>query len=294
MFPRESEIVRLEKDDERIPALLRAIPGSPTTLWIRGTFPDPGRPYLAIVGTRKASAEGKASARTLAKTLTDRGCVIVSGLALGIDAAAHEGALESSGATVAVLANGLDAVYPRSHEQLARRILERGGCLVSEYPPGTEPFPKNFLARNRIVSGLCIATVIIEAPEHSGTLTTARYALEQGREVLVFPGPARHPNFAGSHMLIRQGARLVASPEDVCEDLGIKEKSFRTMPSEYGTKLQDPMASIIATLAEAREGLTIDMISEATGIPVIEATRALTMLVIEGAVLETSRGFVLR
>jgi DNA processing protein len=294
MVPGEPEMVRIEKGDERIPPLLRAIPGFPATLWMRGNFPDPCRPYVAIVGTRKASAEGRLSARILAKTLADRGCVIVSGLALGIDAAAHEGALESTGATVAVLANGLDIVYPRSHEQLARRILERNGCLVSEYSPGTEPFPSNFLARNRIVSGLCVATVIIEAPEHSGTLTTARFALEQGREVLVFPGPARHPNFAGSHMLIRQGARLVASPEDVCEDLGIEEKPIRekfrageNMPQEFATR-------IIATLTKADKALSIDMISETMNIPVTEVAGALSVLVIEGAVLETPQGFVLR
>lgn len=285
-------MVRMEKGDVRIPPLLRAIPGSPATLWMRGTFPDTDRPYLAIVGTRKASTEGKLAARTLAKALAKRGCVIVSGLALGIDAAAHEGVLENAGPTVAVLGNGLDTVYPRSHEQLARRILERGGCLVSEYPPGTEPFPSNFLARNRLVSGLCIATIIIEAPAHSGTLTTARFALEQGREVLVFPGPARHPNFAGSHMLLRQGARLVTSPEEVCEDLGIEEKS-----PPVGDALQEsqkPGAPIIAALAAADGALSIDAISETVGVSVVEVTRTLSLLVIEGSVLETSQGFVLR
>ena len=279
-------------DDPGIPPELREIPGPPETLWVRGTLPPLSSPRVAIVGTRKATAEGRAVARELARELAERSVVVVSGLALGIDAAAHEGALAGNGVTVAVLGNGVDQIYPPSHGGLARRILERGGCLCSEYPPGTPALPHHFLARNRIVSGLCRGIVIIEAPARSGTLATARHALEQGREVFVLPGPARHPNFTGSHRLIRDGARLVAGAADILEDLGIAE------PPAGEAKVPEPandaQRKIFDALRAESGPLSLDALAEAAGLPGNVASAEAATLVIAGTLLESGRGFMLR
>ena len=182
---------------------------------------------IAIVGTRRATPDGKSTARRFAAELARAGIVIVSGLAFGVDAAAHEGCLDAEGKTVAVLACGLANIYPRNNEPLAKKILAQGGAIISEYPPDMPAYPSRFLERNRIVSGLSKGTLVIEAPERSGSLATARFALEQNRDVFVVPGPIAHPNFKGSHALIRQGAELVTTPEDILESYGIaREKSI--------------------------------------------------------------------
>ncbi len=178
------------------------------------------------MGTRKATSQGRFIAKEIAKKLSEMGMVIVSGLAMGIDTAAHEGALAGAGRTIAVLACGLDNIYPRQNENLAKKIIGTGGAVISEYPVGTEAFKNQFLERNRIVSGLCIATIVVEAPRESGALVTARLAAEQGREVFVFPGPTNHPNYHGSHKLIRDGARLVSSIDDILEDLNSEIPNF--------------------------------------------------------------------
>lgn len=288
----QNSIRQYSLDNSSVPPELREIPGPPEALWVRGTLPPLNSPRVAIVGTRKATAEGRATAREIARELAERSVVVVSGLALGIDAAAHEGALSGNGLTVAVLGNGVDQVYPPSHEQLARRILERGGCLVSEYPPGTPALPHQFLARNRIVSGLSRGVVIIEAPARSGTLATARHALEQGREVFVLPGPARHPNFAGSHRLIRDGARLVARAADILEDLGIAEPPAGS--AETPEPANDAQRKIFDALRAAGGPLSLDALAEAAGLPGNVASAEATTLVIAGALVESRGGFVLR
>src|SRR3989339_275158 len=219
-------------DDSRYPALLKEIPDPPTRLFCRGQLPHPDSICIAIIGTRKATTQGKAMAQRIARDLAASGIVIVSGLAMGIDTVAHKGALEASGKTIAVLANGLDNVYPAQNTSLANDLLAHGGAILSEYPAGTPAYPNQFLERNRIVSGLCVATIVVEAPERSGTLATARFALEQGREVFVVPGPADHPNYIGSHRLIRDGARLVTAASDIYEDLGIDPKP-QTSPQQF-------------------------------------------------------------
>ncbi|MEK7077163.1 MAG: DNA-processing protein DprA, partial [Patescibacteria group bacterium] len=209
------------REEGEFPSLLREIPWPPFGIYVRGTLPESGTHALAIVGTRKATEEGRGLAREFSYALARAGFTIVSGLALGIDAEGHRGALEAGGKTVAVFATGVDTPYPRMHEKLAEKILSQGGALVSEYPPGSPAFPYRFIERNRIVSGLAHGTLIIEAPKRSGTLATARFALDQNREVLVVPGPARHVNFLGSHKLIRSGATLVTSPEEILEAFGL-------------------------------------------------------------------------
>jgi len=293
----EAVIRALRRQDAEYPKLLAAISDAPDTLFIRGTFPDSAAPRVAIVGTRKATTEGKRLARDLARELASRGVVIVSGLALGIDAAAHEGTLDAKGTTVAVLANGLDAVYPASNEHLAERIVAMGGALISEYPVGTPALPHQFLARNRIVSGLSLGIVIIEAPIHSGALATARHTADQGREIFVTPGPTGHPNFEGSHMLLRNGARLVTSADDILEDLGLETactteapESERMMPQEF-TRTE---RVIVEYLGSTQTPRSLDAVVEATGLPPEVVSRDLTLLSLDGAVEERAGMFMIK
>lgn len=211
-------------DRTSYPERVANAPGAPLVLFGRGASAplDRRRPTIAIVGSRRASSSSRAFAREIACELARRGALVVSGLAFGVDAEAHEGALESGRAesTVAVVAHGLDIVYPTPHAELAARIIDAGGAVVSEYEPTEPPRRAHFLARNRIVAALADATVVVQAGERSGSLVTVRYAAEYGREVGVVPGPVWDSGFAGSHRLIRDGATLVASVEDVIELLG--------------------------------------------------------------------------
>lgn len=221
----KAELERLESSGTQLiacwepdyPPLLKEIHDPPAMLFWRGRWPNMER-AVAIVGTRGCSGYGGRMARTLARDLARQGILIVSGLAAGIDAAAHQGALET-GETLAVMATGLDRIYPASNTPLARQILPRG-ALVSEYPLGTEPTPGQFPARNRIISGLAQATIVVEAQEKSGSLITADQALEQNREVMAVPGPMDSPNSRGPHRLIQQGAKLITCAQDVLEELG--------------------------------------------------------------------------
>lgn len=202
------------------PALLAEIHSAPTVLYVKGNVHALHLPQLAIVGSRSASEGGFALAREFSARLGQSGLTITSGLALGIDGAAHQGALQVGASTVAVVATGLDEVYPRRHIRLADEILAEGGAIVSEMPPYTPPHASNFPRRNRIISGLSLGTLVIEAGLQSGSLITARFAMEQGREVFALPGSVRSAFHRGCHALIRQGATLVESASDIVEQLG--------------------------------------------------------------------------
>ncbi|MCL4403956.1 DNA-processing protein DprA [Patescibacteria group bacterium] len=276
-------------EDPRYPELLRQIQYPPRSVFCLGAPPRSDEPAVAIVGTRKATPEGRLFARRLAKELSRAGLSIVSGLAIGIDGAAHEGALDGGGRTVAVLASGLDNIYPRAHEGLAKRIIESGGGVLSEYPPGTLPLQHRFLDRNRIIAGLALATVIVEAPEHSGALATARYAAESGRDVMVVPGAAGHPNYAGSHMLLRAGARLIASAGDVLEDIEIALQNCGFGPIKVDKATEEPGAedgAIIGAL-KAHGPLTIDKLAELVNLETHIVLERLTYLMLRGRVAET-------
>lgn len=204
--------------DPAYPAMLREIPDPPALLFVHG---DPAwllQPQLAIVGSRNPSHDGAALAQEFASHLSACGLTITSGLASGIDGAAHRGALQGEGGSVAVTGTGLDRVYPASHRELAHQIAENG-VLVSEYPPGTAPLPANFPRRNRIISGLSLGTLVVEAALRSGSLITARTALEQGREVFAIPGSIHNPLARGCHALIREGAKLVETGDHILEEL---------------------------------------------------------------------------
>jgi len=275
------------------PPPLQEIAAPPQILYYRGSLPDPTPALFAIVGTRKATRDGISLARRIARELAERGFGSVSGLAFGIDAAAHEGTLEGGGTTFAVLANGLDSIYPVYHERLALKILERNGGLLSEYPVSTPALPHHFLERNRIVAGLALATIVIEAPVHSGALVTARLAAEHGRDVFVFPGPAGHAHYTGSHHLIRTGARLVSSLADIMEDLQ-GEFSFMTdaqSPSRVSLpSLSQEERELCSLLKESGSGHTLDQLVALTGKEPWIINQKLTPLIMKGVVEEKPGG----
>jgi DNA processing protein len=200
------------------PPILEEIYNPPLVLYARGKQEALALPGISIVGTRRPTVYGLQMAQGLANDLGSRRICIISGLARGIDAAAHRGCIEGGGYTIAVLGCGIDIVYPREHRQLTKQVLENG-LLLSEFPPGTSPTPQNFPVRNRIISGLALGTIIIEASEYSGSLITARLAMEQNREVFGLPGNLTSPQSFGPNFLIKQGAKLVQSWRDVVEEL---------------------------------------------------------------------------
>lgn len=205
-------------DHPDYPPLLRELGDPPLALFVRGDLSLLQLPQLAIVGSRNAGRSGLETARQFAEFLAAGGLLVTSGLALGIDSAAHQGALQGGGKTVAVLGTGLDRVYPARNRELAHRIAE-SGLLVSEYPPGTPSLPANFPRRNRIIAGLSVGTLVVEAALKSGSLITARLASELGREVFAIPGSIHNPLARGCHALIREGAKLVETAEHVIEEL---------------------------------------------------------------------------
>lgn len=205
-------------EDANYPALLKEVYGAPPFLFVEGQIQALSNPAIAIVGSRNASSSGLQNASAFAQDLALSGYVVTSGLALGVDAAAHQGALEGNGATVAVLATGLDMIYPKKHSSLAEQIKDNG-ALVSEMQLGTMPVPANFPRRNRIISGLCRGVLVVEASLKSGSLITAKFALEQNREVYAIPGSIHNPMTKGCHSLIKQGAKLVESLPDILDDL---------------------------------------------------------------------------
>ena len=213
-----TNISAISRGDVRFPTALEAIHDPPETLWITGDVDALRAPSVAIVGSRAASPYALEVARRLGADLARRNVAVVSGMARGVDSAAHRGALEGGGITIAVFGCGVDVIYPPEHRGLAARIVERG-ALVSEFPPGTPPLRSYFPQRNRIISGLSLAVVIVEAAEGSGSLITADFALEQGRTVLAVPGNVLGGRNFGAHALLRDGAKLVECADDILEEL---------------------------------------------------------------------------
>lgn len=251
----------------------------PKYVYFTGTLPEERQTTVAIVGTRKPSLYGKEVAHTLSYNLAKKGVVIVSGLALGIDSIAHKAALEANGTTVAVLANSVDKIYPRTNQDLGSKILASGGAILSEYEPPTEARNYQFLARNRIVSGLSDAVIVIEAAVRSGTLATVTYALEQGKEVFVVPGNITSPLSAGCNALLKQGAHVVTCAEDVLEIIAPELLEAQSLLPLGSTPLE---SAIIALLqAGTRDGDELQRASLAT---VGEFSQALTMMEINGTV----------
>jgi DNA processing protein len=266
-------------DDPDYPQALLELGFAPPVLFFRGRRELLNRPALAIVGSRSASAQGADNARAFARALSGAGLTIVSGLALGIDAAAHEGALDGAGSTLAVVGTGLDRVYPARNRGLAHTIAQRGG-LLSEFAPGTPARAMNFPRRNRLISGLARGVLVVEAALQSGSLITARYAGEQGREVFAIPGSIHSPLAKGCHKLIREGAKLVETAEHVLEELGLARPDAPPLQSAQPA----PMSGNEVLDALAGDPADVDTLVARTGLPAPALLAALTALELDGRV----------
>lgn len=232
--------------DDHYPWLLRQIPDPPLVLFCKGSLDVLARPCVAVVGARRCSSNGRVIAQRMSADLAVHGVCIVSGLALGIDTAAHMGVLEARAPTAAFLGCGLDQIYPRSNVRLAQKIVDQGGALISEYPLGTPPLAHHFPERNRLISGAAEAVVLIEAGEKSGSLITARMALEQGREVFAVPGPPMSEVSRGCHRLIQQGAGLVVCAQDVLDNL---PRLITSAPPSGAVAIQSPSQAQLSPIA---------------------------------------------
>jgi DNA processing protein len=276
--------------EQRYPEQLAEARGAPGALFVDGDPAVLGLPQIAVVGSRSASSAGKATAREFSAALTQLGIGITSGLALGIDAAAHQGALEAGGITVAVCATGLDIVYPRDNVDLAGRIA-RQGALVSELVPGTPPRRSQFPSRNRIISGLSLGTLVVEAGSRSGALITARHAGEQGREVFAIPGSIHNPLARGCHALIRQGAKLVETVDDIISELRQAislpdalsgAKTGTAKPPESPVTYDSEYMSLLDALGYG--AVSVDEAAQRTGLTTAEVSSMLLRLELEGHV----------
>ncbi|MGS5089503.1 DNA-processing protein DprA [Hydrogenophaga sp. A37] len=275
--------------DAHYPAALLNTADPPLMLYLRGQPEVLDHPRkLAIVGSRNPTPQGEANARQFARSLGEAGVCVVSGLALGVDGAAHAGALEGGSTTIAVVGTGLDTVYPRRHDALASRIAERG-LLISEYPLGTAPLAANFPQRNRIIAGLSQGTLVVEAAVRSGSLITARFAAEQGREVFAIPGSIHAPQSRGCHALIRQGAKLVESAQDILEDLRIAEPAgHRTEPGQAETPVDDLLHAV------GHDPVSFDALQARTGLDTATLQARLLELELEGEVGRMPGGLLQR
>ncbi|MCS7254421.1 MAG: DNA-processing protein DprA [Armatimonadota bacterium] len=286
--------------DEQYPPLLRQLSDAPIALYVIGELPSSDELCVAIVGTRRPSDYGRQVSYRLAYELASYGAVVVSGMAVGIDGAAHQGALDAGGKTIAVLGCGVDVAYPRAHAKLRERIIG-SGAVLSEFPLGATPQPWHFPVRNRLISGMTMATIVVEAPHNSGALLTADWALEQGREVLVVPGPITNPNFKGNHQLIKEGAQVVESAEDVFAALGIPLEGVKAskvvVGYSEGVKAEVPtlpgLSQVELKILEvlSRGERHIDQIVRESGAPISEVSMALLQLEVKKLATRQRGGF---
>ncbi len=282
--------------DPAYPQLLRETDGAPPLLFVVGDPAVLSTPQLAIVGSRNPTPGGRETAQDFARHLVATGLTITSGLALGVDAASHRGALDGGGLTIAVAGTGLDRVYPARHRDLAHQIAERG-ALVSEFVPGTPPLPDHFPRRNRIISGLSLGTLVVEAAQRSGSLITARVAAEQGREVFAIPGSIHNPLAHGCHALIRQGAKLVETANDILEELGPSFQSLSpasiVLPqrNDYGGVNVEVDAETLKVMnCLGYEPTSIDRLVERSGLTAESVSSILLVLELQGYVSSSAGG----
>jgi DNA processing protein len=269
--------------DPRYPPLLNCTTDPPPVLWARGCLPVLQDPAVAIVGSRAASAYALSVGSRLGGELAHRGVVVASGLARGVDSAAHRGALGAGGITVAVLGSGLDRVYPPEHENLSENIA-RTGVVLSELGPGAPPLPENFPLRNRIISGISLAVVVVEASENSGSLITARCAMEHGRDVMAVPGSVLSGRNRGSHSLLKDGAKVVETADDILEELGWPG----ALNGEGSSKLlsRDPLLAKM----EPGEAYGLDALVEATGMAASKLLPRLMELELQSQIVRAAGG----
>jgi DNA processing protein len=275
-------------DNPDYPALLAEIPDPPPLLFIAGDHSLLDRPQLGMVGSRRASKPGLDTAKSFARSLAGAGFVVTSGLALGIDGAAHQGALDAKGATIGVLGTGIEKLYPQRHRQLAATMMAQGGAVVSELPLDAAPHASNFPRRNRIISGLSLGVLVVEASVASGSLITARLAAEQGREVYAIPGSIHHPGARGCHQLIREGAILVETIDHILEGL----QGWKNLPPSNDTLQSAPRSDhpLLALLHAAPQ--TSEALALSSGWPLPKVLAALTELELDSSVAcEAGRWF---
>ncbi|PWC09389.1 DNA-protecting protein DprA [Brenneria roseae subsp. americana] len=280
--------------DKRYPFLLGNIRSHPFLLFVDGDLDLLASPQIAIVGSRENTRYGEQWGQFFAQELAANELTITSGLAIGIDGIAHRAALDAGGKTIAVLGCGLANIYPYRHKTLAARILENGGALVSEFPLSAPPRPTNFPRRNRIISGLSLGTLVVEASIRSGSLVTARYALEQGREVFALPGAIGNPMTEGTHWLIQQGAYLVSHPKDIIEQLKSELHWISTGNDQIISAVEEdvelPFADVLANVGD--EVTPVDVVAERAGQPVPEVVDQLLELELAGWIASVPGGYV--
>ncbi|MCL5410350.1 MAG: DNA-processing protein DprA [Patescibacteria group bacterium] len=288
-FTTEEEIEKLQKFnigyitmyDKSYPKLLAEAPDGPAILYIKGNLSALKKPSIGVVGSRKFSHYGQKIAYQLSKSCSEAGLGIVSGLALGIDAVAHKAALDVGGITIGVLGCGLDRIYPASNLALGREIIEKNGAVISEFPPGTPPMKYNFPARNRIIAGLTLGTLVVEAAEQSGALITAYQALEYNREVFAVPGNIDSETSKGTNLLIQKGAKLVTKPEDILEEFNIEAKNIEQKNREFLPENENE--KIILNILSSEERLVDDIIAESK-LNIITVNTVLTLMEMKGIV----------
>ena len=263
------------------PELLREIPAAPPLVFLRGQLEPIDRWAVAVVGTRRLTAYGRQVTHDLVAGLVSNGITIISGLARGIDAVAHRTAIEGGGRTIAVMASGIDKIYPPEHRDLAREIVAGHGALVTDYPFGAEPESNHFPARNRLISGLSLGVIVIEAGERSGALITARFALEQNREVFAVPGNIHSPVSVGTNRLIQQGGKLVMRVEDVLEELNLKMVAEQAVAQIMLPETAEE-AALIAQLSS--QPVHVDELGRLTSMPMSLISSTLTMMELKGMV----------
>ncbi|GAB6180666.1 DNA-processing protein DprA [Desulfotomaculum defluvii] len=269
-------------DDENYPYLLKSIHDPPPAIFVRGNLPNECNIRLAMVGSRKPSPNGLVITENFSSELARLGIVIISGMARGIDSAAHHGALQSNGVTLAVLGCGPDIVYPRENEKLMKEIV-KNGAIITEFPPGTMPQPWHFPSRNRIISGLSNAVLVVEAAEKSGALITADFALEQGREVMAVPGNINNPKSTGTNKLIQQGAALIINVLDIINELGIETREIGQATEQFEIDNLDGHEKIVHQLFNDVP-LSLEQIIILSRLAPEEVAAALTLLEIKGII----------
>lgn len=277
------KIHTIEIDDKNYPDRLRKISSPPKTLYVRGekNIDELSAVSIAVVGTRKPTGYGRQVTEKLVEGLVDAGITIVSGLAFGIDAIAHRKTLDTHGKTIGVLASGVDEITPHTNRALGERIIESGGALVSENPPGSPVARHSFPARNRIVSGISLGVLVIEGTDKSGTLLTASHAASQGRDVFAVPGSIFSPTSSAPHILLRQGAKLVEKAEDVLEELGVevKQKLLNVRSILPQTKEEEKLLEILQ-----KEPLDIDSLVRISGIDAGKLLGVVTTMELKGLI----------
>lgn len=275
----------LNRGSEEFPKLLTQIPTPPERLYIRGNL-DPDEVCFAIVGTRKPTLYGREMAKYLSHSLTKSGFTIVSGLALGIDSIAHKACLEAGGRTVAVLGSGINDIYPEENRKLGEQIIDQG-ALVSEFEPDEPSYPGNFPQRNRIISGMSLGVLVVEAGEKSGALITASYAAEQNREVFAIPGPINSPLSAGTNKLIQEGAKLVLGPEDVINEFRNLKLPFK---KEIAAFQLDKDSQSLLILLNRGAPMDIDTLARVAELPVHRVQTSLTTLELNRSIKRLANG----